>query len=197
MSNIVLGNCINLYIKQGNEFNRIAHSTAFSLQIDIKHNQVKSKDDDDDFYNNRLSNIYWQLSGESLIVDNEDILFDLMVSKERLRIGYGLIDEGQLSPPEYGYVGDCLITYLELDAQTGDKATYKYTLVGCSPLVYGPIGDPSDGDDIIWSQKTTPTLEFSQNTETYDYQEDNGYVLPALINPLDLPVKYVITKIQQ
>lgn len=196
MSNTVLGNCINLYIKQDDAFNRIAHSTAFSLQIDIKHNQVKSKDDEDDFYNTRLTNIYWQLSGESLVVDNEDVLFDMMVNGEKLRIGYGLINEGQLTPPEYGYVGDCFITNLELEAQTGDKATYKYTLKGCSPLVYGQIGDPSDGDDIIFNDKETPTLEFSEETETYEYQVDSDYVLPSLINPLGLPVKYTITKIQ-
>ena len=196
MSDIIIGNCINLYYKDGENWERIAHSTTFSLQIEINHKQVKSKDDEDEFYGVHPTNIYWNMSGQSLVVENDDTLFDIMTSGTKLFIGYGIIEEGQLTAPEYGYMGYCWLTDLEIDAPTGDRATYKYKLKGASPLEYGIIQLPDPSAPIVYVDKTTPTLEFDESTSEHEQTPDGDYVLPDLINPLGLPIKYKITKIE-
>ena len=195
MSDIIIGNCINLYYQDGQNWSRIAHSTTFSLQVDLNHNRVKSKDDTDDFYGIHPTNIYWELSGQSLVVDDDDTLFDLMTSGTKLFIGYGIIDEGQLTPPEYGYMGYCWLTDLEVEAPTGDRATYSYTLKGASPLTYGQIVTPSPSGDIPFSDKTDVVIEFSDSVVEEQENEDNDYTIPDLVNPLDLPIRFKITEI--
>lgn len=196
MSNIIIGNCINLYWKNDGIWTKIAESATFSLQIEINTKQVKSKDDTDDFYGVHPTNIYWNLSGQGLVVENDDTLFDIMTSGTKLFIGYGIIEEGQLTPPEYGYMGYCWLTDLEIEAPTGDRATYKYTLKGASPLEYGIIQLPDPSAPIFFIDKTTPFIEFSSSVVEDQESADGDYILPDLINPLDLPIKYKITKIE-
>lgn len=196
MSNIIIGNCINLYYKNGQNWSKIAESTTFSLQIEINTNQVKSKDDEDDFYGVHPKNIYWELSGQSLVVDDDDTLFGIMTTGQKLFIGYGIISEGQETAPEYGYMGYCWLTSLEVDAPTGDKATYRYTLKGASPLTYGQIAVPDPTQPIPFSSKTTPSLSFEESQVEHEENVLNEYTLPDLVNPLSVPVKYKLTKIE-
>ena len=195
MSNIIIGNCINLYYKDDENWTRIAHSTTFSLQIEMNHKQVKSKDDEDEFYGVHPTNIYWNLSGQSLVVDNDDTLFDIMTNNTKLFIGFGIIDEGQLTPPEYGYMGYCWLTDLEVEAPTGDRATYKYKLKGASPLTYGAIATPTPGDEVPFSDKTDVVIEFSDSIVEEQESDDGDYTLPDLVNPLDLPIRFKINKL--
>lgn len=195
MGKIISGNSINLFIKQGNTYKSIAHSTTFSLEIKLEYEEVKSKDDEDVYYGVKPTNIYWELEGESLIVDDEDILMAKMMNNEKLRIIYGVVDDGA-TLPDYGYIGDCYITNLELQATTGEMATYAYTLNGCSKLRYGQITDSDEGPTIVFGDKTTPTLSFSSSTSSQSYNSNNDYDIGTINNPAGLPLKYKITKIQ-
>lgn len=196
MSNIIIGNCINLYYKNGQNWSKIAESTTFSLQIEINTNQVKSKDDEDDFYGVHPKNIYWELSGQSLVADDDETLINIILNHEKIFIGYGIISEGQETAPEYGYMGYCWLTSLEVDAPTGDKATYRYTLKGASPLTYGQIAVPDPTQPIPFSSKTTPSLSFEESQVEHEENVLNEYTLPDLVNPLSVPVKYKLTKIE-
>lgn len=194
MNQIISGNCINLYYKNGNTWQKIAHSTVFGLSITLNYNQTKSKDDDDDFYGAKPQNLTWSLEGESLVVDDdEDLLFDIITNRTKLFIGFGVISEGQTSPPQYGYMGYCWLTDLKVDAPTGEKATYAYTLEGCSALEYGEIVPPDPTQPIVFNDKDTPTLEFEDTQVEHELADD--YILPDLVNPLDLPVRFNLIKL--
>lgn len=195
MSDIISGNSINLFIKKGNEYHTIAHSTTFSLSLKLKTNTVKSKDDDDNYKGLKINNIYWTLEGESLVVDDEFTLLDLMTAEAKLRICYGIVEEGATEPPVTGYVGECLMTDIELEANTGDKATYKYTLSGCSPLMYGNIQDIDGGEEIIFSEKTDPVLNFIDPNSTVTENDDNDYDISDLNNPSSLPIRFIVQRV--
>jgi len=192
MNEIISGNCINLYYVEGNNWKKIAHSTVFGLTINLQYSQTKSKDDDDDFYGAHPQVLSWNLEGESLFSDDDDMLMSVLLTGEKLFISFGIIDEGQSTPPEYGYMGYCFLTSLEVSAPTGDKATYKYSLNGFSSLKYGQIAMPDPSQPIVFNSKETPTLEFESSE--VEHEESDDYTLPNLINPLELPVRYKIMK---
>lgn len=191
----IAGNCINLFIKDEDTYKTIAHSTVFSLKIDGDTSQVKSKDDSDNFEDVKVNNLTWEIEGESTVVKDDDTLFDLIISAKPITICYGLVDEGEQTPPSVGYIGKCLLTNLELVASTGDKPTYNYTLLGCSALVYGNIEDVTPDGVIEYSTKETPLLDFSYNESSSEVNEDNDYTIADLENPNDLPIKFKVTKI--
>lgn len=193
MSNPVKGNSINLFIKEGEHYYRIAHSTVFTLNTNTKTSKTISKDYDNVFYGLRIANVGWSIEGESLVIDADTDLFDKMISQEKLKICYGIVAEGQTTPPQEGYIGYCYITDLELEANTGDKAMYKYSLTGCSPLEYGDIDDPDAEDPIDFINKTTPQLAFSAAGGVCNEGDDPD--LGTLINPENLTVRFTITKI--
>lgn len=193
MSNPIRGNCINLFIKEGEHYIRIAHSTVFTLSTDAKTSKTMSKDNSDVFYGLRIANVGWSISGESLVIDADTDLFDKMVSQDKLKICYGIVAEGQTTPPQEGYIGYCYITELSLQADTGDKAMYKYSLTGCSPLEYGDIDDPDAETPIDFINRTTPQLEFSEAGGVCNEGDDPD--LGTLINPNELTVRFIITKI--
>lgn len=193
MSNPVKGNCINLFIKEGEHYYRIAHSTVFTLNTDTKTSKTMSKDSSGVFYGLRIANVGWSIEGESLVIDADTDLFDKMVSQEKLKICYGIVAEGQTTPPQEGYIGYCYITELSLQADTGDKAMYNYSLTGCSPLEYGDIDDPDAEDPIDFINRTTPQLEFSAAGGVCNEGDDPD--LGTLINPSNLTVRFTITKI--
>jgi len=193
MSNPIKGNCINLFIKEGAHYYRIAHSTVFTLNTDITTSQTMSKDSSSVFYGLRIGNVGWSISGESLIVDADTDLFDKMVSQEKLKVCYGIVAEGQPTPPQVGYIGYCYITDLSLQADTGDNAMYKYTLTGCSPLEYGNVDDPDAETPIDFINRTTPQLSFSAAGGVCNEGDDPD--LGMLLNPNNLPVRFTITKI--
>lgn len=193
MSNPVKGNSINLFIKEGEHYYRIAHSTVFTLNTNTKTSKTISKDYDNVFYGLRIANIGWSIEGESLVIDADTDLFDKMISQEKLKICYGIVAEGQSTPPQEGYIGYCYITDLELEANTGDKAMYKYSLTGCSPLEYRDIDDPDAEDPIDFINRTTPQLAFSAAGGVCNEGDDPD--LGTLINPNNLTVRFTITKI--
>ena len=193
MSNPVKGNSINLFIKEGEHYYRIAHSTVFTLNTDTKTSKTMSKDSSGVFYGLRIANVGWSIEGESLVIDADTDLFDKMVSQEKLKICYGIVAEGQTTPPQEGYIGYCYITELSLQADTGDKAMYKYSLIGCSPLEYGDIDDPDAEDPIDFINRTTPQLAFSAAGGVCNEGDDPD--LGTLINPNNLTVRFTITKI--
>lgn len=193
MSNPVKGNSINLFIKEGEHYYRIAHSTVFTLNTNTKTSKTISKDYDNVFYGLRIANVGWSIDGESLVIDADTDLFDKMISQEKLKICYGIVAEGQSTPPQEGYIGYCYITDLELEANTGDKAMYKYSLTGCSPLEYGDIDDPDAEDPIDFINRTTPQLAFSAAGGVCNEGDDPD--LGTLINPENLTVRFTITKI--
>lgn len=193
MSNPVKGNSINLFIKEGEHYYRIAHSTVFTLNTNTKTSKTISKDYDNVFYGLRIANVGWSIEGESLVIDADTDLFDKMISQEKLKICYGIVAEGQSTPPQEGYIGYCYITNLELEANTGDKAMYKYSLTGCSPLEYGDIDDPDAEDPIDFINRTTPQLAFSAAGGVCNEGDDPD--LGTLINPENLTVRFTITKI--
>ena len=196
MSNPIRGNCINLFIKEGEHYIRIAHSTVFTLSTDIKTSKTMSKDSSDVFYGLRIANVGWSISGESLVIDGDTDILDLfykMVSIDKLKICYGIVAEGQTTPPQEGYIGYCYITELSLQADTGDKAMYKYSLTGCSPLEYRDIDDPDAEDPIDFINRTTPQLAFSAAGGVCNEGDDPD--LGTLINPENLTVRFTITKI--
>ena len=193
MSNPVKGNSINLFIKEGEHYYRIAHSTVFTLNTNTKTSKTISKDYDNVFYGLRIANVGWSIEGESLVIDADTDLFDKMVSQEKLKVCYGIVAEGQTTPPQEGYVGYCYITDLELEANTGDKAMYKYSLTGCSPLEYRDIDDPDAEDPIDFINRTTPQLAFSAAGGVCNEGDDPD--LGTLINPNNLTVRFTITKI--
>lgn len=193
MSNPVKGNSINLFIKEGEHYYRIAHSTVFTLNTNTKTSKTISKDYDNVFYGLRIANVGWSIEGESLVIDADTDLFDKMVSQEKLKVCYGIVAEGQTTPPQEGYVGYCYITDLELEANTGDKAMYKYSLTGCSPLEYRDIDDPDAEDPIDFINRTTPQLAFSAAGGVCNEGDDPD--LGTLINPENLTVRFTITKI--
>ena len=193
MSNPVKGNSINLFIKEGEHYYRIAHSTVFTLNTNTKTSKTISKDYDNVFYGLRIANVGWSIEGESLVIDADTDLFDKMISQEKLKICYGIVAEGQTTPPQEGYIGYCYITDLELEANTGDKAMYKYSLTGCSPLEYGDIDDPDAQDPIDFINRTTPQLAFSAAGGVCNEGDDPD--LGTLINPNNLTVRFTITKI--
>lgn len=193
MSNPVKGNSINLFIKEGEHYYRIAHSTVFTLNTNTKTSKTISKDYDNVFYGLRIANVGWSIEGESLVIDADTDLFDKMVSQEKLKVCYGIVAEGQSTPPQEGYIGYCYITDLELEANTGDKAVYKYSLTGCSPLEYGDIDDPDAEDPIDFINRTTPQLAFSAAGGVCNEGDDPD--LGTLINPENLTVRFTITKI--
>ena len=193
MSNPVKGNSINLFIKEGEHYYRIAHSTVFTLNTNTKTSKTISKDYDNVFYGLRIANVGWSIEGESLVIDADTDLFDKMVRQEKLKVCYGIVAEGQTTPPQEGYVGYCYITDLELEANTGDKAMYKYSLTGCSPLEYRDIDDPDAQDPIDFINKTTPQLAFSAAGGVCNEGDDPD--LGTLINPNNLTVRFTITKI--
>lgn len=193
MSNPVKGNSINLFIKEGEHYYRIAHSTVFTLNTNTKTSKTISKDYDNVFYGLRIANVGWSIEGESLVIDTDTDLFDKMISQEKLKICYGIVAEGQTTPPQEGYIGYCYITDLELEANTGDKAMYKYSLTGCSPLEYGDIDDPDADDPIDFINRTTPQLAFSAAGGVCNEGDDPD--LGTLINPNNLTVRFTITKI--
>lgn len=193
MSNPVKGNSINLFIKEGEHYYRIAHSTVFTLNTNTKTSKTISKDYDNVFYGLRIANVGWSIEGESLVIDADTDLFDKMVSQEKLKVCYGIVAEGQTTPPQEGYIGYCYITDLELEANTGDKAVYKYSLTGCSPLEYGDIDDPDAEDPIDFINRTTPQLAFSAAGGVCNEGDDPD--LGTLINPENLTVRFTITKI--
>lgn len=193
MSNPVKGNSINLFIKEGEHYYRIAHSTVFTLNTNTKTSKTISKDYDNVFYGLRIANVGWSIEGESLVIDADTDLFDKMVRQEKLKICYGIVAEGQTTPPQEGYIGYCYITDLELEANTGDKAMYKYSLTGCSPLEYGDIDDPDADDPIDFINRTTPQLAFSAAGGVCNEGDDPD--LGTLINPENLTVRFTITKI--
>lgn len=197
MNNIIIGNCINLYYKDDEEWRKIAHSTVFRLSINLQYNTTMSKDDTDYFFGAHPTNFFWKLEGESLVVDDDnDLLFNIMTRGEKLFIGFGIINEGQSTPPEYGYMGYCWLTDLEIEAPTGDVARYRYSLKGASPLEYGQIALPDPSQPIVFNEKTTPFIEFSDSIVEEQENDDNDYTIPDLVNPLVLPIKFKITKIQ-
>lgn len=193
MSNPVKGNSINLFIKEGEHYYRIAHSTVFTLNTNTKTSKTISKDYDNVFYGLRIANVGWSIEGESLVIDADTDLFDKMISQEKLKICYGIVAEGQPTPPQEGYIGYCYITDLELEANTGDKAMYRYSLTGCSPLEYGDIDDPDAEDPIDFINRTTPQLAFSAAGGVCNEGDDPD--LGTLINPNNLTVRFTITKI--
>lgn len=193
MSNPVKGNSINLFIKEGEHYYRIAHSTVFTLNTNTKTSKTISKDYDNVFYGLRIANVGWSIEGESLVIDADTDLFDKMISQDKLKICYGIVAEGQSTPPQEGYIGYCYITDLELEANTGDKAMYKYSLTGCSPLEYGDIDDPDAEDPIDFINRTTPQLAFSAAGGVCNEGDDPD--LGTLINPENLTVRFTITKI--
>lgn len=193
MSNPVKGNSINLFIKEGEHYYRIAHSTVFTLNTNTKTSKTISKDYDNVFYGLRIANVGWSIEGESLVIDADTDLFDKMISQEKLKICYGIVAEGQSTPPQEGYIGYCYITDLELEANTGDKAMYKYSLTGCSPLEYRDIDDPDAEDPIDFINRTTPQLAFSAAGGVCNEGDDPD--LGTLINPENLTVRFTITKI--
>jgi len=193
MSNPVKGNSINLFIKEGEHYYRIAHSTVFTLNTNTKTSKTISKDYDNVFYGLRIANVGWSIEGESLVIDADTDLFDKMVRQEKLKVCYGIVAEGQTTPPQEGYVGYCYITDLELEANTGDKAMYKYSLTGCSPLEYRDIDDPDAEDPIDFINRTTPQLAFSTAGGVCNEGDDPD--LGTLINPNNLTVRFTITKI--
>lgn len=193
MSNLINGNCINLFIKEDNQFTRVAESTVFSLQTETNIKQIVSKDDSDSFMKLKVLNIYWRIEGESLVPVGDDKLFEYIVKNKKLRICYGTIQEGQSTPPDYGYIGSCYLTDLELQANTGEAAMYNYTLVGVSPLEYGAIDKPDDDTPVDFNTKTTPVLEFT-SAGGMCYEGDDPDI-GTLSNPDNLPVKFNIIKI--
>lgn len=193
MSNPVKGNSINLFIKEGEHYYRIAHSTVFTLNTNTKTSKTISKDYDNVFYGLRIANVGWSIEGESLVIDADTDLFDKMVRQEKLKVCYGIVAEGQSTPPQEGYIGYCYITDLELEANTGDKAMYKYSLTGCSPLEYRDIDDPDAEDPIDFINRTTPQLAFSAAGGVCNEGDDPD--LGTLINPNNLTVRFTITKI--
>lgn len=192
MSEIISGNSINLFIKRQNEWHTIAHSTSFSLELRTKYKQVTSKEDEN--YSIRLDNITWNLQGESLVVD-DDVLFDIVNNKEKIRICYGIVNEGQTEPPQTGYIGECWISSLELDANTGDIATYKYELEGAGALLYGDISEIDDDDDIYYNERLEPTLAFEDPNRTVTLNDDNDYDISDLLNPHNLPIRFMVKKV--
>lgn len=193
MSQIISGNAINLFIKKDNQWRTIAHSTTFSLELNTKYKQVSSKEDEE--YNLRLDNIYWNLQGESLIADDELSLVEYFRERKKIRVCYGIVDEGATEPPEEGYIGECWITSLDIESNTGDFATYKYELEGTGVLRYGDISSIDELIDIDFADKLEPILEFKDPNATVTLNDDNDYDISDLNNPESLPVRFIVQRV--
>lgn len=191
---IISGNSIQLFIKEGQTYKTIAHSTDFELSLSIDYQEVKSKDDDDDFVGLKANNVTWELTGGALVVDDSR-LFDMMVTQRKIKLCYGVTDDGEL--PQEGYMGWCIITNLSLEAPAGDSAKYSYTLQGNGELKYGNLADMDDDIAILYRQRQTAPFAFQDEGETtVIINDDNDYTLPDLYNPNDFLYRVKIEKIQ-
>lgn len=135
----------------------LAFATAHTLSITGNTVDISSKDHGV-FAASEVGSISWEIQSENLYVDEEtgeqayDTLFDAMMSRQPITVVFGKAsnyDENGLeragntaqdaptewTAPATNYrTGNAVITSLQLNANTGENATYATTLTGCGAL---------------------------------------------------------------
>lgn len=143
-SNIVLGDELMLF-KDGKS---LAYATSHTLSITGNTIEISSKDSGY-FGASEIGNITWEITSENLYTDSVfDSLFSVMIAKTPITVTFGHADNynanglGDSSTnwiPDTSvgakyYEGPAIITSLQVNANTGENATYSITLTGNGPL---------------------------------------------------------------
>lgn len=126
----------------------LAFATNHVLTLSTSTVDISSKDHGS-WGASEAGNITWELTADNLYtVADYDTLFDLMVAREPIDVAFaqvsnydpdGLTSVGGTvqawTPDQTNYrSGKAVITNLQLNAATGENATYSVTLTGAGPL---------------------------------------------------------------
>lgn len=126
----------------------VALAYAQNHTFNISGSEVDVSTKDHGFWGSTtIGNLSWEATTQNLYVeDNYDELYDAMVSKTPIDIVFakasnydenGLASEGgtvQSWTQGTGYKGKAVITSLEVNANTGENATYSATFKGAGAL---------------------------------------------------------------
>jgi hypothetical protein len=109
----------------------------------------------------------------------------------------GIVDTDDSWAIANGYRGKAIITSLEINADSGEAATFTIQLEGTSPIKKANVNDEDD-----YVEPASPTLEnaeisFSTAQSTTPASANEYYQLSDftdLLNPNGLPVRFVVDR---
>lgn len=197
---IVKGNSLDLFTFFNNSLTRVAHSRNLSLEISNEYSEVKSKDDDGNFYGKRLISSTWSLEGESLVCDDEYHLqiIDMIIKGSKVVVSISYLEDPESADlPEYGYIGEAVIEDLELISNTGDIATYSYVLKGSGPLEYMRIGDVKPPQKVNYFNKEDISIYFPVPGSTQEENAGNIFDIPDVVNDKKVPLRFTVQQINE
>lgn len=205
MSNIVNGNTLMLFIKEGNNYKAIAFAKTHELSIDSDKREVHSRLHDEwtDFI---LESGSWDISCESLYTEESDKLFDMFNSRNSLVCMFGIasnyrqdgiVDTNDSWAIANGYKGKACIRQLEITASHGEATTMKIKLEGVSPIKKANIDDEDDFTEPSVPPLAEPIFQFTVSQDTAPQSQDGEYKISDFTdfeNPNDLPTRFVIDR---
>lgn len=203
MPDIIKGNVIMLFIKQGNAYHAIGYGRNHSLKLEFSKDEVHSRQHDN-WTSVRLITSQWMIECEYLYSESADYLIELAEEGTPITVMLGLADNYTTSgiegtenewSIEDGYRGKALITRADITARTGELATLTVELEGVSSLAKVNKDDPEDDSSHSEDNKIAPTLSFTTQSSVAQYSSGNEYTLSSftqLNNPSNLPVRFIV-----
>ena len=141
---IIKGNDLMMFDKEGNSY---AYATNHTFSMSAEVSDTSSKDHGL-WGGSEVTKYSWEITTENLYtVADYDTLFTAMISTEPIKIRFGLKAENDptktVADGDYDnwtaaagyYEGDCHITSLVANANTGENATYSVTFTGSGKII--------------------------------------------------------------
>ena len=205
MPNIVNGNALMLFIKEGNNYNAIAYAKTHELEIDSDTTEVHSKLHDEwvDFI---LTSGSWSISCESLYTEDSDKMFDLFKSRAKIVCMFGIASNyttnGIVGTNESwaianGYRGRACIKSLDITAEHGESATMEIKLEGVSPIKKANVNDEEDYEEPQAPALAEPLLQFTTQESSPTPASNGEYKISDytdLLTTPDLPVRFIVDR---
>lgn len=206
MSDIISGNSLMLFIKDNNNnYTAIAYAKSHELEIESDtadvHSRLHGKWTDLDIISGS-----WTISCEALYTDESDKLFDIFEHQETVVCMFGLASNYTESGIEgtdeswaiaNGYRGKAYITNLEINANSGEAATFTVDLEGTSPIKKVNVNDEEDYVEPAAPTLSNPNIYFTESQGTAAGANNGYYSLSdytQLMNENNLPVRFIVDR---
>lgn len=205
MSDIISGNSLMLFIKEGNEYNAIGFAKSHELEIATETSDVHSRLHDN-WTDLDVIGGSWSISCEALYSEDSDKMFDLFESRSSIVCMFGLasnyredgiVDTDDSWAIANGYRGKAIITSLEINADSGEAATFTIQLEGTSPIKKANVNDEEDYVEPVAPTLANAEISFSTVQSTTPASSNEYYQLSEyteFINPYNRPIRFIVDR---